>query len=38
VAEHADGPLREIHDRILAAVRAFGPQTDDQTLLLARVR
>jgi len=38
VAEHADRPLREIHDRILAAVRAFGPQTDDQTLLLARVR
>jgi len=38
VVQHADRPLREIHDSILAAVRAFGPQTDDQTLLLARVR
>jgi serine phosphatase RsbU (regulator of sigma subunit) len=38
VTQHADRPLREIHDRILAAVRAFGRQTDDQTLLLARVR
>jgi len=38
VVQHADRPLREIHDSILAAARAFGPQTDDQTLLLARVR
>ncbi len=38
VTEHADRPLREIHDAVLSAVRAFGPQTDDQTLLLARVR
>ena len=38
VAEHAHRPLREIHDAILAAARAFGPQADDQTLLLARVR
>jgi hypothetical protein len=33
-----DRPLAEIHEAILAAVRAFGPQVDDQTLLLARVR
>ena len=38
VTEHADRPLREIHDAVLSAVRAFGPQADDQTLLLARVR
>jgi sigma-B regulation protein RsbU (phosphoserine phosphatase) len=38
VEENGDRPLREIYDRILAAVRAFGPQLDDQTLLLARVR
>jgi hypothetical protein len=38
VTEHAQRPLREIHDSILAAVRSFGPQTDDQTLLLARIR
>ncbi len=38
VTQHADRPLREIHDTILAAVRGFGPQADDQTLLLARVR
>ncbi len=38
LTEHAHRPLREIHDRILDAVRAFGPQADDQTLLLARIR
>jgi phosphoserine phosphatase RsbU/P len=38
VTEQADRPLREIHDSILAAVRSFGPQIDDQTLLLARIR
>ena len=30
-------PLREIHAAILDAVRRFGPQRDDQTLLLVRV-
>lgn len=34
---HAHAPLGEIYERILAAVRAHGPQADDQTLLLARV-
>jgi sigma-B regulation protein RsbU (phosphoserine phosphatase) len=38
VAEHADRPLAEIYERVLAGARAFGPQTDDQTLLLARIR
>jgi hypothetical protein len=38
VEREAARPLAEIHDAILAAVRAFGPQVDDQTLLLARVR
>ena len=32
-----DRSLSEIYERVLAAARAFGPQTDDQTLLLARV-
>jgi hypothetical protein len=34
---HIDRPLAEIHAAVLAAARAHGPQTDDQTLLLARV-
>ncbi len=38
VEQNGDRPLAEIYDKILAAVRAFGPQVDDQTLLLARVR
>jgi hypothetical protein len=38
VAESGDRPLAEIYAAILGAVRAFGPQVDDQTLLLARVR
>ena len=33
---HAGRPLREIHAAILDAVRRFGPQRDDQTLLLVR--
>ena len=37
VAEHAGRPLSDIHAAVLAAVREFGPQTDDQTLILARV-
>jgi sigma-B regulation protein RsbU (phosphoserine phosphatase) len=38
VERNGDRPLAEIHDRIVTAVRAFGPQVDDQTLLLARVK
>ena len=38
VEENGDRPLREIYEKILAAVRGFGPQADDQTLLLARLR
>lgn len=38
VEQNGDRPLAEIYDRILTAARAFGPQVDDQTLLLARVR
>lgn len=38
VEQHGDRPLAEIHEKILSAARAFGPQVDDQTLLLARVR
>ena len=38
VEQNGDRPLAEICDRILSAARAFGPQVDDQTLLLARVR
>lgn len=36
LAQAAVLPLVEAVDRLLATVRAFGPQTDDQTLLLAR--
>ncbi len=36
--EHAGRPLRELMDALLAASRSHGPQNDDQTLLLARVR
>ena len=32
----ADRPLMEAHARLLDTVRRFGPQTDDQTLLLSR--
>ena len=38
VEQHGDRPLAEIHEKILTAARAFGPQADDQTLLLARLR
>jgi hypothetical protein len=34
--QNAGKPLEEIEAAILDAVRAFGPQDDDQTLLLAR--
>ena len=36
LGELADRPLPEIRDALLAAVRAHGPQLDDQTLLLIR--
>lgn len=36
LSAHAGKPLREIHAAILDAVRRFGPQRDDQTLLLVR--
>lgn len=38
LAATADLPLAEIADALLARVRAFGPQLDDQTLLLVRYR
>lgn len=38
VARHADLELPALLDALLAEVAAFGPQTDDRTLLLARVR
>lgn len=37
IGESRDRPLAEIYTRVLAAVRAFGPQIDDQTLLMVRV-
>jgi serine phosphatase RsbU (regulator of sigma subunit) len=36
VREHAIEPLAVLADRLMAAVRAHGPQLDDQTLLLIR--
>lgn len=36
VAGHASDPLPALGDAILGTVRAFGKQTDDQTLLLIR--
>jgi phosphoserine phosphatase RsbU/P len=36
LASSADRPLDEIASRLLERVRAFGPQLDDQTLLLIR--
>ncbi len=38
VAAHGTRPLAEIAERLLAASRAHGPQTDDQTVLLIRRR
>lgn len=35
---NADRPLAEIHSALLNAVRGHGPQGDDQTIFLARVR
>ncbi|NOT35063.1 MAG: serine/threonine-protein phosphatase [Candidatus Eisenbacteria bacterium] len=36
VVANAARSLAEIHDAVLSAARAHGPQTDDQTLLLVR--
>jgi hypothetical protein len=36
VALHADGPLTDLTDTLFAAVRQFGRQTDDETLVLVR--
>lgn len=38
IARHARQPLPAIYDTLMSAVRAHGRQTDDQTILLARVR
>ncbi|HVZ24358.1 MAG TPA: PP2C family protein-serine/threonine phosphatase [Vicinamibacterales bacterium] len=38
LAAHADRPLAEIADRLMAGARAHGPQLDDQTVLLIRHR
>jgi sigma-B regulation protein RsbU (phosphoserine phosphatase) len=38
LAAHAGAPLTEIFDRLLGVARAHGPQQDDRTLLLVRVR
>ncbi len=35
---HAHEPLPKLYSALLAAARAHGPQTDDQTLLLIRAR
>jgi hypothetical protein len=37
IGAHRTAPLAHIADAVLRAARAFGPQTDDQTLLLIRV-
>lgn len=37
VAADAGLPLRDLHEAVLGGVRAYGPQGDDQTLLLVRV-
>jgi serine phosphatase RsbU (regulator of sigma subunit) len=36
VARNADGPLADTTEKIFAAVRQYGPQTDDETLVLVR--
>jgi serine phosphatase RsbU (regulator of sigma subunit) len=36
IASHANAPLAELADRILAAAVAFGKQLDDQTILIVR--
>jgi serine phosphatase RsbU (regulator of sigma subunit) len=38
IGENARAPLDVLEERLLAAVRAHGPQLDDQTLLLIRAR
>jgi serine phosphatase RsbU (regulator of sigma subunit) len=38
IGENARAPLDALEERLLAAVRAHGPQLDDQTLLLIRAR
>jgi hypothetical protein len=38
LATHAGTPLPELFDRLLGLARAHGPQQDDRTLLLVRVR
>jgi len=38
IASLAERPIREIHDALLERVRAHGPQRDDRTLLLVRIR
>lgn len=35
---HAGAPLATVYQELLAASRAHGPQSDDQTLLLVRIR
>jgi serine phosphatase RsbU (regulator of sigma subunit) len=37
IAAHGDGPLETLERHILDAVRAHGPQQDDQSLLLVRL-
>jgi serine phosphatase RsbU (regulator of sigma subunit) len=37
IGAHAREPLADIESHLLRAVRAHGPQIDDQTLLLVRV-
>lgn len=37
VERHAEAPLEDIHDRIVEQARRYGPQQDDQSLLLVRV-
>jgi len=38
VAQSADQPLEEVYKAVHYAVTAFGPQLDDQTLCLVRIR
>jgi len=38
LAAHAEAPLPDLFDRLLGLAQAHGPQQDDRTLLLVRVR
>jgi len=38
VSKNANVPLERLQDMLLAAVHEYGPQLDDQTVLLIRVR